>query len=206
MISQLLRRRTYYEKWRLCLKVRWLGNACLEVFGEKHFLIDPNFLVNVKKFLEFILITHEHADHYSPEKCAKILPKTTVYAPRTTLDKFGIEGVAVKTGDKIDGIEVLESDCWGSEESVSYFYKGLLHSGDSAKFPEIDGVKLVFTACFLDYYEDYMRAFKRLRPDLVIPFHYDVQKSPDNAVGLKQMCKERGINCRLLKVGEYIEI
>jgi L-ascorbate metabolism protein UlaG (beta-lactamase superfamily) len=187
------------------LKVRWLGNACLEVFGDRQFLIDPNFLLEPEKTPELILLTHEHDDHYSPEKCAKILPEVTLYATKTTLNKFGLDGVAVKAGDKIGAIRVLESDCWGSEESVSYFYKGLLHTGDSAEFPKVDDTRLVFTACFPDYYDDYVRAFKRLKPNLVIPFHYDVQRDLDEAMGLKRRCDEEGINCRLMRVGESIE-
>lgn len=188
------------------MKVRWLGNACLEVFGEKRLLIDPNFLVEPDGSPELILLTHEHDDHYSPEKCAEILGKVTVYAPETALNKFGLEGVAVKAGDKIDGIRVLESWCWGSDESVSYFYKGLLHAGDSAQFPDVKRVKLVFTACFPDYYEDYVRAFKRLKPDLVIPFHYDVREDLDEAEGLKERLDREKINCKLTKIGESVKI
>ncbi|NIQ06659.1 MAG: MBL fold metallo-hydrolase, partial [Candidatus Korarchaeota archaeon] len=77
-----------------------------------------------------------------------------------------------------------ESYCWGTEESVSYFYEGLLHAGDSAEFPEVEDVKLVFTACFPDYYKDYVRAFRRLSPELVVPFHYDAEEDLDKAMGL----------------------
>ena len=193
-------------RWRFCMKVRWLGNACLEVFSNNQILIDPNFLVDPEIDPIIILLTHEHDDHYDPKKCAKMLSEVTLYAPKATLNKFGIEGVPVEVGDEIDGIKVLESDCWGSEESVSYFHKGLLHAGDSAKFPDVKGVKLVFSACFPDYYEGYVRAFKRLKPNLVIPFHYDVKKDLDEAKGLKERLDKEGINSKLIEIGESVEI
>ncbi len=188
------------------MKIRWLGNACLEVFSKNQILMDPNFLVKPHRDPDIILLTHEHDDHYDSEKCAEMLDKVTLYAPETTLNKLGLEGVTVKPGDKINGIKVLESYCWGSEESVSYFHRGLLHAGDSAKFPDVEGVKLVFSACFPDYYEDYVRAFKRLKPNLVIPFHYDVEEDLDEAKGLKQRLNREGINSKLIKIGESIEI
>lgn len=188
------------------MKVRWLGNACLEVFGEQHLLFDPNFLVEPEKSPDLILLTHEHDDHYSPEKCSDMVSEVPVYGPQTALDKFGLDGISVESGDQIDGIQVLKSWCWNSEKSVSYFHKGLLHAGDSAQFPHVEGVKLVFTACFPDYYEDYLNAFKRLKPDLVIPFHYDVEEDLDDAKGLKEKLEAEGINCELLKIGEHVTI
>lgn len=104
-------------------------------------------------------------------------------------------------------IKVLESDCWNSDESVSYFYRGVLHSGDSASFPDPDKkVELVFTACFPDYYDDYIREFKRLEPELVVPFHYDPREGNDDAVGLKQRMDDEDIPSRVLEAGESVEI
>lgn len=188
------------------MRVRWLGNACLEIFSKNQILIDPNFIVEPERDPEFILLTHEHDDHYDPKKCAKMLNKAKLHAPKTTLKKFGLGGVAVKADDEINGIQVLESYCWGSEESVSYFHEGLLHAGDSAKFPDVTGVKLVFSACFPNYYEDYVRAFKTLKPNLVIPFHYDIKDDLDEAKGLKKRLDKEGINGRLIEIGESVYI
>jgi len=187
------------------MRIRWLGNACVEVFSEKQLLIDPDFLVKPKSIPDVILLTHEHDDHYNREKCVKLFGPVMLYAPKTALNKFGLKGFAVKAGDKIDGIKVLESHCWGSKESVSYFYKGLLHAGDSSWFPDVKGVNIVFSACFPDYYQDYVNAFKRLKPGTVIPFHYDVMKGMDKAKGLKEKLNGEGIDCKLMQIGESIE-
>ena len=186
------------------MKVRWLGNSCIEIFGERHVLIDPNYIVEPEEGVEIVLVTHEHGDHFDPAKFGNLGVKE-VFAPKSTLDEYRLEGKVVKPGMDIDGIKVFESWCWKAKESVSYFYNGVLHSGDSAKFPEVGGVKLVFTACFPDYYEDYLKEFQRLKPGLIIPFHYSEEKI-ENAKGFKEILDKNGFNCEILEIGEEIDI
>jgi len=188
------------------MKVRWLGNAALEIFSKKHILIDPNITVKTKKDPDIILLTHEHDDHFSPEDYADMKKEIQIYGPKTTLEKFDLNGVAVTVGDNLNGIKVLDCDCYGSDESVSYFYKGILHAGDSAYFPDAQGVKLIFTACFPDYYDDYISAFKRLGPEMVIPFHYDPEDGMEDAKGLKKLMDKENIPNKILEPGDYIDI
>jgi len=188
------------------MKVRWLGNAALEVFSDKHIWIDPNMTVAPEKEPDIVLLTHEHDDHFSQEDHAKVQKEVELFGPKTTLEKFYLEGTAVEPGDTFEGIQVLDCDCYGSDESVSYLYNGLLHAGDSAYFPDAGSVELIFTACFPDYYDDYISAFKRLRPNMVIPFHYDPKESIDDAKGLKELMKKEGIPNKLLKPGDPVYI
>jgi L-ascorbate metabolism protein UlaG (beta-lactamase superfamily) len=188
------------------MKIRWLGNSCLEIIDSKQILIDPNFLQEPEISPEVILITHEHDDHCNPSQIASASKIAEIYAPQTTLDKFALEGTAVIPGRKIGDIKVLPSYCYGSDESVSYYFNGLLHNGDSAKYPRVDNVKAIFTACFPDYYDDYIEAFKILRPEVVIPFHYDVEEDIENAQGLIERMSRENINGKLLSVGESITI
>ncbi len=188
------------------MKVRWLGNAAVEIFDEKHILIDPNFTVEPEKEADIVLLTHEHDDHFREKNYRSFGEEAKLYAPETSLKKFDVDGKAVEPGDKIEKIKVLDCDCYGSDESVSYFYKGVLHSGDSAFFPDVEGVKLIFTACFTDYYEDYISAFKRLKPELVVPFHYDPDEEIDDAEGLKKRMDQEGVPNKLLGSGGSINI
>ncbi|MFW6041034.1 MAG: MBL fold metallo-hydrolase, partial [Thermoplasmatota archaeon] len=82
----------------------------------------------------------------------------------------------------------------------------LLHSGDSNIFPEIREVKLIFTACFPDYYDDYLSAFRRLKPELVVPFHYDPEDEKKDALGLVKLLNENDIQSKIIKPGDHIEI
>lgn len=189
------------------MMVRWLGNACIEINSGKHLLIDPNFVVPPERVADWVLVTHEHDDHYSEVNRLEFGTGAEVYAPRSTLDKFDLDGEAVSPGQQIDGIQVLESDCWNAVESVSYYYNGLLHCGDTAEFPEVHGdVGVVFSACFPDHYDDYVEAFKRLEPSLVVPFHYDPEENMEDARGLVEHLESEGFNARLLEIGEVLEI
>nr|MDO8077082.1 MBL fold metallo-hydrolase [Candidatus Freyarchaeota archaeon] len=185
------------------MKVRWLGNSCVEIIGERHFLIDPNYLVEPEEGVELVFVTHEHADHFDIQKFKAL--NAGLVAPYSVLSIYNLEGERAEVGKEFEGVRVLESWCLKSEESVSYFYKGILHSGDSARFPEVEGVRLVFTACFPDFYEDYVNAFKRMKPEMVVPFHFSEQKR-FTAEGLKEKLNREGINCRILRVGESIEL
>lgn len=188
--------------------VKWHGNASIEIFGDIHILIDPNPIATPEKKADVVLLTHEHDDHFDRDAYEKFGSDADLYAPESTLEKRDLEGASVKPGDKIVGeIKVLESDCWNSEESVSYFYRGMLHSGDSASFPDPEGeVELVFSACFPDNYDDYVEEFKRLEPGLVIPFHYDPREGDEDAKGLKQRLDDEGIPSKVLEAGESVEI
>ncbi|AEA47166.1 MBL fold metallo-hydrolase [Archaeoglobus veneficus] len=186
------------------MKLRWLGNSCVEIFADKHVLIDPNCVMEPEPGIDYVLVTHEHSDHFDVEKFKKIDTRHLI-APRYVLEQFGLDGIAAEAGKEIDGIKILESWCWKAVESYSYYYAGVLHPGDSAKFPEAKNVKVVFTACFPDFYDEYITEMKRLKPGLVVPFHYSPEKKA-NAEGLAERLKEEGIPCRILEVGEVLEI
>ncbi|KXB01173.1 hypothetical protein AKJ41_02520 [candidate division MSBL1 archaeon SCGC-AAA259O05] len=190
------------------MKVKWHGDASIEIFGDLHVLEDPNPVVPVEEESDVVLLTHEHDDHFDREAYEKLGSEADLYAPGAALDKFELDGEAVEPGDKIEGeIKVLESDCWNSDESVSYFYNGVLHSGDSASFPNPKGeVGLVFSACFPVNYDDYIEEFRRLEPELVIPFHYNPGEGDEDARGLKQRLDDEGIPSRVLEAGESVEI
>ncbi|MEA2070080.1 MAG: MBL fold metallo-hydrolase [Asgard group archaeon] len=188
------------------MKIRWLGNSCLEITDSNNLLIDPHFIKKPESSPDYILVTHEHDDHINPEQISPYLEETSLFGPQTTLAKFDLPGTAVTPGEKIADIKVLESYCWGSEESVSYYYNGLLHTGDPAQYPMVDDVKIIFTACFPDYYDEYIDAFNKLKPDIVIPFHYDVEEDIEDAKGLIKRLTTENINAKLLALGDSISI
>jgi L-ascorbate metabolism protein UlaG (beta-lactamase superfamily) len=185
------------------MRVKWLGNSCVELLGERHFLIDPNFLVEPEDGVELVFVTHEHPDHFDVQKFRKL--EARLVAPYSVLGRYNLDGDKAEVGKEFEGVKILESWCLKSEESVSYFYEGILHNGDSARFPEVEDVKLVFTACFPDFYADYVSAFKRMKPEIVVPFHFSEQRRYI-AEDLKEKLLRERIDCRILRVGESIEI
>ncbi len=191
------------------MKVRWLGEACVEISGEKDLLIDPNYTEEPKIAPEIILITHEHDDHIDPNKIASY-NDAEIHAPETVLEKFDLEGSIAEPGKTIaDDIRVYSCDCYGAEEAVSYYYAGMLHTADTASFPQVeDNIKLLFTACFSDFYDDYIEGAERLEPDLIIPYHYDPRDEDEHeeAAGLVELFKEADFKARIISPGKDLRI
>ena len=185
------------------MRVRWLGNSCVEILGKEHFLIDPNFLVEPEDRVKLVFVTHEHPDHFDIQKFRRL--NAGLVAPYPVLSMYNLDGERAEVGKEFEGVKIFESWCLKSEESVSYFYQGVLHSGDSARFPEVEDVRLVFTACFPDFYDDYVNAFRRMKPEIVVPFHFS-EHNRYVAESLKQRLEKKRIDCRILRIVESIEI
>ena len=191
------------------MEVRWLGQACLEIKGNKNILIDPNYRVEPENDPDLILITHEHDDHIDSEKLT-YFPDVEIFAPYTVLEKFDLAGKKVRGGEEIsEEIQIMECDCYGSDFSVCYFYNGLLHTADSARFPDPgSNVEIVFSACFPDFYSDYEASCERLQPDMVIPYHYNPEDDSEweEAEGLVTRLNQKGFNTRMLTPGQKITL
>ncbi len=186
------------------MKVRWLGNACVDILSDERVIIDPHPTTELNGRADKVLITHEHDDHFDKETFERISKDAEVYAPKHTLDKFNIEGKTVKPGDEFAGIQVLDCECWKSEESVGYYYKGVLHPGDAAEFYIDKPVLLAFSPCFESNYEDYLESVSEIKPGLVVPFHYDHGEKKSEAQGLVNLLEKEGFSCKLLSPGDDI--
>ena len=195
----------------IIIKVKWLGNAALLVEDEKTIVIDPAFKTEVEAEADIVLITHEHDDHINEEDLAAVSnEETSVYAPRSVYDKFDIEGEIVQAGDTIeDEIKVLDVDCYNAEESVAYFYKGLYQTADASDYPDPgEDIKLLFTACFNDYFSDYLEKVIKLNPEMAVPYHYDPEERQEllQAKGLSSKFDQIGCNSKVIEIGEELEI
>ncbi|HMA58644.1 MAG TPA: MBL fold metallo-hydrolase [Halanaerobiales bacterium] len=188
--------------------VRFLGEASIEIEDDLNILIDPNFESEPETEPDIILVTHEHDDHFD-DKVVEQYPGAEIYGPQSFFDKFEVEGTVIERGETIkEDIEVLGCDCYGSEEAVCYYYHGIYHTADSADYPKPEkDVKLMFTACFKDFFNEYLTLVKDIKPDIVIPYHFN---SKDNdavqeAMELNKILREAGYDSRLLKPGDFIK-
>ena len=190
------------------MQVRWLGNACIEIKGEQNILIDPNYLTDPEIEPDIILVTHEHSDHIDPGKLEQF-NDYKLYAPSSVFDEFDLDGETIQAGDTIqEDIQVMGCDCYGSEGSVCYYYKGLYHTADASDYKNPGDVKLLFTACFSNLYDDYLESIEDIQPDLTVPYHIDPNDEEDlkEMNGLKTFLVEHNINSRILVMGEEIEV
>jgi len=195
----------------ITIKVRWLGNSALEINGEEKIIIDPSFKVEPEIEADLILITHEHDDHINPEDLEKAASESAeIYAPQSVYDKFDIEGEVVEAGEMInEKIKVIDVNCYNSEGSVAYFYDGLYHTADAADYPDPgEDIKLLFTACFNDYFSQYLENVIKLNPEMAVPYHYDPEERQEllQAKGLSSKFDQIGCKSQVLELGEELEI
>jgi len=195
----------------IIIKLRWLGNAALEIKGDKNIIIDPNFLVEVETKADIVLITHEHDDHIDLEDLKNIMKDNTeIYAPQSVYDKFDLDGEVVEAGQTIkDTIKVLDVDCYNSEASAAYFYNGVYHTADASDFPDPgEKIKIIFTACFNDHFADYIENIIKLNPEMAVPYHYNPEERQEllQAKGLSSKYSQIGCESKVLKPGEELMI
>lgn len=195
----------------IIIKVKWLGNSALLVDSEQKIVIDPSFEIEADFEADIVLITHEHDDHINLDDLETVITEDTkVYAPQSVYDKFEINGEVVKAGDLVeDEISVIDVDCYNSEESVAYYYKGLYHTADASNYSDPGKeIKLLFTACFNDYFSDYLEKVIKLNPEMAIPYHYDPEERQEllQAKGLSSKFEQIGCKSKVIEIGEEITI
>lgn len=98
---------------RVAVSVRWLGHASFQIKTE-----DKIGYVDLKKYgkvietsekADLILVTHSHADHYSPPKIQNVRKKDTiVIAPKNCVSRIGGSVNTLEAGKEIivDNIRV----------------------------------------------------------------------------------------------------
>ncbi len=187
------------------MKFRWLGNSCIELIGVKHLLIDPNYIVSPSGNPDYVLVTHEHSDHFSEK--AKGL-KSVFLAPSEAVKTFNIEAKIVKPGDRVENIEVVESYCYKSLGSVGYLIHDdvrVLHLGDSFKSPRVE-TDIAFLPTFKDYQSEIVKAAKNCKAKIVYPIHYSPEKKLWEAEALVNKLRREGIESEIMGIGEWIKI
>jgi len=195
----------------IIIKVKWLGNSALLIEDEKNIVIDPSFKVDPDFEADIVLITHEHDDHINEDDLAAVTnDQTKVYAPQSVYDKFDIEGEVVKAGDVLEEeIKVIDVDCYKSEESVAYFYKGLYQTADASDYPDPGAdIKLLFSACFNDHFSEYLEKVIKLNPEMAVPYHYNPEERQEllQAKGLSSKFEQIGCQSKVIEIGEELEL
>jgi len=195
----------------IIIKVKWLGNSALLVEAEQKIVIDPSFEIEADFEADIVLITHEHDDHINLDDLAAVSNnETKIYAPQSVYDKYDIEGEVVQAGDLIEEqIKVLDVDCYNSEGSAAYFYKGLYQTADAADYPDPDAeIELLFTACFNDHFSDYIEKVIKFNPKMAVPYHYDPEERQEllQAKGLSSKFEQIGCKSKVIEIGEELEI
>lgn len=124
------------------MKVRFLGHSCIEIMGQHHILIDPDFTREPEKGVEYILVSHAHRDHIA--RIAEIPTGKVVASEDVCKIAFNL-GISkdrlfpVTLGDTIGNIQVLQGFSMTNDPIYNIFY--FLFRW---KFPDPGGTPLSF--------------------------------------------------------------
>ena len=107
------------------MKVRYLGHSCVEIFGQHHILIDPDYIRGPEPEVEYTLVTHAHKDHIgrlSEVTSGKIVasPDVCEIAVRMGVDRERM--LPVNPGKQIANIQVLPGYSLVDDPIYKLFY------------------------------------------------------------------------------------
>ncbi|MFH0817463.1 MAG: metal-dependent hydrolase [Candidatus Micrarchaeota archaeon] len=191
--------------------IYYMGHASFEfMLGGRRILIDPFFgntirggartlasSGSVQKIVraDFILITHEHPDHFEKETVQEIVRRTgaVVVAPRAVLSQVNVADnrkVDVRVGDKFNlygiDIQVTPAVHPQSEYPVGYVVSGggksVYHAGDTYEFAKMIDIRADWALLPIggSYTMDTLSAIKaceEIRPKYAVPIHYNTFES-----------------------------
>ena len=181
--------------------IHWLGHDTFRIEGPPTIYLDPYELSLGHPQADLILITHDHADHCSPDDVAKILKEdTTIVTIAAAADKLDDDDNNVRIlapGDElvVKGVRVEAVPAYNvnkfrrpgvpfhPRESgyvgfvITVNEQRIYHAGDADHIPEMDELGeidialLPVSGTYVMTVDEAVEAARTIRPGLVIPMH-----------------------------------
>lgn len=179
--------------------IHWLGHDAFRIDGPPAIYIDPYELAPGVPKADLILITHDHADHCSPDDVAQIQKDDTVIvtvaAAAEKLESGAIEIVAPGDRVTVKGVRVEAVPAYNVNKfrrpGVPFHPKDagyvgfvvtvgdqrIYHAGDTDHIPEmadlneIDIALLPVSGKYVMTVDEAVEAARTIQPGLVIPMH-----------------------------------
>jgi L-ascorbate metabolism protein UlaG (beta-lactamase superfamily) len=195
------------------MKVIWYGHSCfwIETNGVK-ILIDPYPEVDDDRIgeVDYILITHEHTDHYGKVELLSRLRGATVIGPKQVYLMAVADGVTkvreIEAGQTIElenGVKVtaIYVEHPSSQYPLGYLIEGdkrLLHPGDTYAGPvfqrlrgKVDVLLVPISGRSTANAREATQIVEDVRPRVVIPMHYGVYNDADPSKLAEELRKRR---------------
>lgn len=205
------------------MKITKFTHSCLMVeMPDRTIIFDPGVFsedaLNVEslKYLDDIVITHEHPDHCSLDLLKKLVekfPKVRIKTPSALVPK--LEGISVTT-DPVDGIEIFDAKHEGHSpflkppENIGVHYLGVLtHPGDSHSFLETKQILALPITAPWGSTDRAVELALQLKPKHVLPihdWHWKDEVRDEMQSRLQKIFAEYDIEFHPLTDGEAINI
>lgn len=201
-------------------------HSCLLVKDQNQtILIDPgNFTyaahaldLNNLNQLDYILITHEHADHFHLPLIKDLLhkfPNVKIISNPSVVTILQTENITASSeGNEVIEMETLTHEkLWDKEppqNTIFKIFRKLTHPGDSLHFTtSSDILALPLTAPWGSTTEAVKKALE-INPKVIIPIHDFMWKDEIRVAMYERLTdffKTRGIEFKGLKTGETVEV
>jgi L-ascorbate metabolism protein UlaG (beta-lactamase superfamily) len=202
----------------------------------KKILIDPGVIDYKDSFFnewrkaDVILITHKHADHCHEEVIKKILKEKEIkiYSSKEVQqaypnlpidivkegDNFEPEGINIEAVKAVHGYLPHLKGQWEIYENIGFLltieHKRIYITSDTVCFNndykcDVLAIPVSGHGLVMGPFEAALFA-KESGANLVIPFHMDNPKFPTDLSELKNEFEKNGLNYKLMKTGENLEI
>jgi L-ascorbate metabolism protein UlaG (beta-lactamase superfamily) len=172
-------------------KIFWLGHDSFRIEAAKTIYIDPYQISSGPK-ADFVLITHEHFDHCSPEDVSKIQQSgTVIVTEKDSAKKLSGDVRVISPGESVslDDVTVVAVPSYNMDKDFHPKKNGWLgfivdvegvriyHAGDADFIPEmkdfeVDIALLPVSGTYVMTADQAVAAALAIQPKLAIPMHY----------------------------------
>jgi L-ascorbate metabolism protein UlaG (beta-lactamase superfamily) len=206
------------------MEIQWLGHASFRIISNNIVIyIDPYYGEDYDKMADIILISHDHYDHFSQEKIAKIrLDSTIILGPEPISHILrGTTQINVDEEKQINNIRIKAVPAYnlnipnhekgaGNGYLIAIEDKIIYFAGDTDLIPEIQDIKanIALVPIGGTYTMNAKQAamlINKIKPDLAIPMHWGsgIVGNKDDADYFKELVETE---VKLLEIGGEVEI
>lgn len=204
-------------------EIYWDGHASVRVVDEGFTVaVDPFDSVSPDFEADLVLVTHSDAGHFDPEKLKELCSDGTCVVVPDTINAQDIpcsDVETVKEDDIIDifGITVETVPMYNEHhkrgEGFGYRFEmrgySFFAAGDTGLIDEFFSLENRVDVAFLPVEGEYtmdvddaIQSAVRIKPDLVVPYHYGEPFFSDKSIDLKAFRNEledRNIGCNIME-------
>ncbi|MBO5143258.1 MAG: MBL fold metallo-hydrolase [Clostridia bacterium] len=190
-------------------EVKLFCHSSIKLCGSKTIYIDPYNIEEESHDADFILCTHTHYDHYSPEDIEKIKKKSTVIIAPADIE--GIIKVVPNVQYEIEGLKFKTTYAYNKDKDfhpktnnwVGYIVeldgKNYYIAGDTDNVPELQDIKcdVAFVPIGGTYTmnkEEAVVLCKSIEAKIFVPTHYGlIVGEKTDGVDFKSMLKNKQV-------------